>query len=125
MNYKDALVKTKKRKMASCWIDQEGNWYNCEFGKHNSFAFHVLEEIGSQEEKEHWSDTIEHAAQILLHKYKWIFVHDDAFNGVIVNGAKHMSEKQYKVLLDYFGNALLFRGWTIRLLWENRSERDD
>jgi len=57
------------------------------------------------------------AGEALMAK-DWLYVQSDVISGVIVLGSEHMTPDQYMVLLEYWGDTMLFRGWSINSLWK-------
>jgi len=118
--WKSLEAKTKDKKENSCWVSPDGKWYNVPFAEHQTFAFYVLKElkppVGYKEEL----NQIDKAGD-LLSEMGWILVHDDVAFGTIIHNSENMTRQQFNVLYEHFKETILFRGWTIKSLWKERS----
>jgi hypothetical protein len=113
-------AKISRQRWKDAWVSPDGNWYNVEYGHHHGFAFHAIKEIEKlslDEAMKRYRD--EYKASETLRGMGWILVQctGEKHWGVILRGYEHMTELQFKVLLDYFGDRLVIRTWTIRKLW--------
>jgi len=117
-------IKKKKDREPSCWISPDGKWYNVPVAFHGTFAWHVVKDLKSISDEDLLKyDIIGKAGDILVREFKWIMIEDDYFGcGTIVRGYQNMSEAQYKVMKEFFGNKPLFRGWTVRAMWLAKEE---
>jgi hypothetical protein len=111
--WRELKARSKKKRERSSWIDPEGNWYNVPFSHHNIFAHYVCEELFPKEDL----GILDREGPSILLRNGWISIYHDMFTGTILRGYAHMNEKQYKQLLSFFGDEMLFRGWTIRAMW--------
>ena len=119
IGYKAFEIINPKDRDRSCWVSPDGKWYNVPFGDHQVFAYYVLKEKYPNALKDgHFNGN----EGDILSNIGWIFFHHDIAFGTIFH-IKHMTEKQYKVLLEFFGDERLMRGWTINALWaEHRGD---
>ena len=127
-DWRSLLAKKPKDRKASSWIAPNGDWYNCPFADHSIFAAYVLQDEYSDKvpyEKSisgnGFSEHIDYrkCGDILAWKCGWLLVHYDIAFGCIITGSKNMTVDQYAVLYEYWKDTRLFRGWTVRKLWEN------
>jgi hypothetical protein len=114
-----------KERDHQAWVAPNGNWYNVGWGDHQGFAFEALCVINQipQEEKYTCSSLgkMDKAGDELV-KLGWIMVERDIGFGVIMRGYQNMSEKQFNALYEVFEEQILFRGWTVRSLYEDKEE---
>ena len=114
-----AECKIKSKRDTNCWISPDGKWYNVGVCNHTVFAYYVMKETHPRSDNDmmHFlTEDFENAGKELL-GLGWIYVEDTFATGTIVRGYQNMTEKQYRVLLQTFGNRPLFRGWTIKAMW--------
>jgi hypothetical protein len=112
-------IKKPKNRDGNCWVSPDGKWYNVGPVNHQMFAYYVMLELEGITEEERYRDIrdrLENAGDYLI-KHGWIYIEDTWMTGTILRGYQKMTEKQYKVLKESFGNQRLFRGWTIRAMW--------
>lgn len=111
--WRELEAPTKKNRERSSWISPEGKWYNVPFSHHNIFALFVCKELYPNETL----GVCEARGPEILLKNGWVSIYHDAWTGTILRGYAHMNEKQYRELLSFFKDEMLFRGWTIRAMW--------
>jgi len=121
-NWQDCEAKKRGYREASSWISPNGKWYNVPFALHEHFAYCVLKSLKPPKDVHEEIDMINDAAKTLMEDYHWLFIHDDWASGTIINGTQHMTEAQYHILLETFGDRPLFRGLTVKRMWENRKD---
>ncbi len=110
--WKIAEVKAKEDRERSCWIAPDGTWYNVPFADHEVFAEEVVKTLFPKESPKDFRDS----GAILL-SHGWLDIHHDWMVGTVVTGSKKMSKQQFDVLYEFFGDEMLFRGWTIPQLY--------
>lgn len=116
--WKSVEAKTLEERERSCWVSPDGKWYNVPFSEHMTFAKFVTDDLFPEIEKsEFLGECLEEANKILIDK-GWILIFHNIMDGTILRGYPKMNMKQYKVLQEFFGDERLFRGWTVRALWE-------
>jgi hypothetical protein len=93
------------------WIDPEGIVHEVEFALHESFAATILRE------RYHEEPNIDHVVPQLFAK-GWISVHEDWMIGTTIENYKRMTFEQYQTLYKRFGDRRLFRGWTVKQLYD-------
>lgn len=110
--WRSVEAKNKDQRERSSWISPDGKWYNVPFADHQIFAHYVLKDKYQKETE------IDKAGDLLSREFHWILIHHEWITGTILMGANHMTFKQYKVLLEFFGDEPLFRGWTIKRFYD-------
>lgn len=111
-------AKTSEERERSCWVSPDGKWYNVPHAEHATFAKFVADDLYPELKKSKFLGiAFDEAGKILADK-GWVLVFHNIYDGTIMRGYQKMNMKQYKVLQEFFGNERLFRGWTIRALWE-------
>jgi len=113
---------TGKHRNGECWVSPEGQWYNVKgIGHHQGWAYMALKFLEPIPE-DNWReehDRIDNSGDYLVQR-GWIMIQN--WNGVTMRGYQNMTEAQFKVLLEIFGDMKLFRGWTVRKLWLLKEE---
>ncbi len=115
MKWKDARVSSSEGRSGNCWISPSGEWFNVAVTDHEDFAISYLDSLVKGEINE------KKAGDVLLDRYGWIYVQSDVYSGTVIRGRRHMSPDQYMVLLEYWGDTPLLRGWTISAWWKESS----
>jgi hypothetical protein len=115
-------AKLKKERWKDAWVSPDGKWYNVEFGHHQGFAYHALKELYPDSSDigfgKQYFYRIDNAGD-LLKNLGWILVQctGEKHWGVRLRGYENMTEKQFKILLSYFGEKKVLKTWTIRGLY--------
>jgi len=112
------LKVSKKERENGAMLSPEGHWYNVPFGDHFLFAWYVLKDLDGMTDKQFREFDLYKAVDLLIEKHYWIHIYHAPLSGTIIHGT--MNEQQFKALYEFFGDAPLFRGWTIKALYDER-----
>lgn len=125
LDWKSLKVERPDEREVSCFVSPSGEWYNVSYGQHWEFCKAVLKDLYGQsygtpvQEVNMFLDGGQRVVETELYERGWVWVHADIMCGTTVHG--RMNEKQHKVLKEFFGDSLLFRGWTIDKLYYEKS----
>jgi len=99
------------------WISPQGECFQVEMGEHEPWAYDYMKNNHPQ-----LNLKIRDAGAWLL-AHGWALIMTDAWTGTLLRAPK-MNEIQFKMLYDCYSDIPLFRGWTVRKIYE-AAEKDN
>ncbi len=100
-------------------IKPNGEKIEVDFAEHEKTAREIIEDEYPKQKIRKTGLGLDLCLDTLVFDLGYVAIHDDAFSGTVIQGEK-WTKRQYFTLKRLYGDSMLFRGWTVDLLYKEQ-----